>query len=201
MKYINKDGDIFTKQDLKKLHKNTSIKKDWDQDVLDFLGVEEIVETPRPENTNPLIDFEPGEPVQVDGVWESTWTQKYTFDSVSRAQECLIGLIKNKRQQAIGGGVEYTFSDGAGTIQTDSESIRNLQACASAAQMLPEDAYMVFRDKENFNHVVTPAEMKTLSLAVFENASRIYADSWELIALIGELNTMDELVEIVKDMK
>ena len=72
MKYRNKDGSLTTKSQLISSNSNTSLPKTWTTATLEFLGVDPVLASPKPE----LGDYEVAQPdgvVQSGGNWVEAW--------------------------------------------------------------------------------------------------------------------------------
>ena len=73
MKYRNrKDGSLVTKSQLKAQNPNTSLPKVWTEATLEFLGVDPVLASPKPE----LGDYEVAQAdgvEQVEGNWVEAW--------------------------------------------------------------------------------------------------------------------------------
>jgi len=73
MKYRKRsDGSLTTKSQLKAENSNTSLPKTWTADTLEFLGVDPVLASPKPE----LGDYEVAQAdgaVQSEGNWVEAW--------------------------------------------------------------------------------------------------------------------------------
>lgn len=72
---VKETGELKSQGDLRKEHKNTSFPRVWGESVLQMLGIDEVLETPRPTvELGPLQTYQPGSVQQnADGNWERIW--------------------------------------------------------------------------------------------------------------------------------
>ena len=85
MKYRKRsDGSLVTKSQLKAENTNTSLPKVWTAATLDFLGVDPVLASPKPE----VGDYEvaaAAPPVQSGGNWIEAWTVQPMFTATEDA--------------------------------------------------------------------------------------------------------------------
>lgn len=107
-------------------------------------------------------------------------------DKIRNSKNEEVNMVREKK---IAEGVPYSFSDGAGTIQTrdfiDSRNIQTNVTIAMALQASGETRpVMVFRDTEDKLHQMTPAQMIAMGVAVGQYGQVIYNRSWEIKELL-----------------
>ncbi len=142
------------------------------------------------------------------GVYEQAWKIVPLYSTTKEktvakslyldSQKALkLDQVNSKRQETELSGLSYTFSDSTGTVQTDSESIRNIQALTTTALILKDrgvtTAILPFRDTENIVHQMTPLEMIDLGLAVQTFISETYAWAWAKKTEINSATTILKL--------
>jgi hypothetical protein len=91
--------------------------------------------------------------------------------------------VKAVRDTKIAAGIPFMFPDGSGTIQTrDLVDSRNIQTNVTMAIMLTMQgvtaAVMTFRDMENFEHAMTPAQMLVMGAYAAQQGQAVYSASW-----------------------
>ncbi len=74
MKYrIRESGEVKTQGEIRRLHPSTSFPRVWNQDTCDFIGIDPVLASPKPEVTNL-------QQVLADGVEQdalSNWVEKW----------------------------------------------------------------------------------------------------------------------------
>lgn len=124
------------------------------------------------ENADGSIDL-----IAADGTVRSA-----TADEIAAAKRLQIrDEINAERQRREALGLVYQFTDGqAGTIQMrNATDFRNIAGLTSAATILTmqgvTDPVLYFTDAENVRHIMTPAQMISMGIAVQQRISSLYA--------------------------
>lgn len=106
MKYrLRSDGSIKTQGELRSLHKNTSLPKVWKQATLDYLGVDPIFSTPKPDTGEFEKAIQAGVELDSKGNWVEAWAiqpmfSDYTDDEgvvVTQAEQELAYRVSNNQ--------------------------------------------------------------------------------------------------------
>jgi len=102
--------------------------------------------------------------------------------------------VKAVRDSKIAAGIPFAFPDGAGTIQTrDLIDARNIQTNVTTALILSLQGetrpVMTFRDMENVEHAMTPAQMLAMGAYVAQQGQIIYSQSWSIERTMAELTS------------
>lgn len=70
---VKSTGEIKSQGEIRQMFKNTSLPKVWNQDTLDFLGVDPIFESPRPQTTVYQTTYQNGVEQDAKGNWVWKW--------------------------------------------------------------------------------------------------------------------------------
>lgn len=70
---VKSTGEIKSQGEIRQMFKNTSLPKVWNQDTLDFLGVDPIFESPRPQTTVYQTTHQNGVEQDAKGNWVWKW--------------------------------------------------------------------------------------------------------------------------------
>jgi hypothetical protein len=119
------DGAILTKMQVRQLHPNTSFPKDdWNADVLAFAGVDTIVETEKPDDTDTVRYVETIN--QVDGTWTSVWNEEsiYTEEELAERATAEVTAKWNDLRKERNGMLEAVDKDL--TVSTELKKIGRL---------------------------------------------------------------------------
>lgn len=168
-----------------------------------------VFPTPKPD-FDPVLEsvLEDTPKLTLKGTYEQTWkvvplyttTKEKTAakaEYLNQQKTIKLDSVDYIRQSKEILGLSYVFSDSTGTVQTDSESIRNIQALTTTALILKDrgaiTAVLPFRDTENIVHQMTPLEMIDLGLAVQTFISETYAWAWGKKSEINSATTILKL--------
>ena len=137
---------------------------------------------PQPDKDLHLLEDAPSDDYKRDGVPGSNWIPD--TDKIVPAKLAEVNAV---REAKIAQGIPYQFPDSAGTIQTrDLTDARNIQINIVTALILQgageTKPVMVFRDMEDVQHAMTPAQMLQMGLYVAQYGQAIYTASWQLKA-------------------
>ncbi|MBU2249056.1 MAG: DUF4376 domain-containing protein, partial [Gammaproteobacteria bacterium] len=119
----------------------------------------------------------------------SAWVLNRLLVIADKSKE--VGAV---RESKIAEGVPYDFADGHGTVQTrDLVDVRNIQTNVMTALILQGAGeirpVMPFRDSENVTHLMTPAQMLSMALAISQHGQVIYNRSWKLKDAVEGMTT------------
>lgn len=168
-----------------------------------------VFASPQP-SFDPVLEsvIEDSPVLSLKGTYEQTWkiVQLYSTTKEKTVAKSLyldsqkalkLDQVNSKRILTEESGLTYAFSDSSGTVQTDSESIRNIQALTTTALILKDravtDAVLPFKDLENIVHQMTPLQMIDLGLAVQTFISETYAWAWGKKSEINSATTINKL--------
>jgi alkanesulfonate monooxygenase SsuD/methylene tetrahydromethanopterin reductase-like flavin-dependent oxidoreductase (luciferase family) len=94
--------------------------------------------------------------------------------------------VDAERERRIGLPLTVTLSVGSIPINMDDKAQRNLQGLATVGQYLTatgSSQTTTFRDYDNTDHDLTPADLVSMGLQVAAHVQSIYAKSWALKAM------------------
>lgn len=98
---IRSSGDLKTQGELRKMHPNTSLPKFWDQETLEFLGVDPVLESPAPTTTRFQSASKNGVVQDANGNWVWAWTitdwDQEAIDAATQQQATAIRSTRDKR--------------------------------------------------------------------------------------------------------
>ena len=82
---IQSTGEVKTQGDVRKMHSNTSLPRVWDANVCTALGIDPVLEAPKPEVTGYTQAVRNGATQDANGNWVQAWSvvdmfQDYTDD-------------------------------------------------------------------------------------------------------------------------
>lgn len=114
-------------------------------------------------------------------------------------QLALANSAENQRLFVQSQGVNYTFPDSTGTIQTRDPNqypdIANINGQATAALILQAQgittAVMFFRDLQNVTHPLTPTQTIAMAMAVNKWVGDLYTYKWNMVSQIQALTTIE----------
>ena len=128
---IKETGQILSQGQVRKLHSNTSLPRVWDANVCSALGIDPVLEAPKPEVTGYTQAVRDGVTQDANGNWVQAWTVVDMFS-------------------------DYTDDDGTLVTKTDQENDYqarlNSEAAASVRTQrdakLAESDWMVIKSAE-----------------------------------------------------
>jgi len=70
---IRATGELRTQGEVRKIHSNTSLPRVWDSNVCDALGIDPVLEAPKPETTGYTQAVRNGVTQDAKGNWVQAW--------------------------------------------------------------------------------------------------------------------------------
>jgi hypothetical protein len=121
------------------------------------------------------------------------------YDPLVNMRADLFATVKAERDRRQQLGMPYAFPDGAvGTIQTrDQQDLVNVSGLVTASLVLEGQGQaptLNFRDAENVTHLMTPAQLIAMGMAVSQFVTNLYAAKWAhdgAIAVWGGIGKYD----------
>ena len=122
--------------------------------------------------------------------------------TLAQAKRMRRDAVDRERDGRMAAGVPHTFPDAvAGTIDTrNANDASNILGLVALAQRLiataPDTVFASFRDAEDSEHALTPAEMLELYDVVVARRTALYRRAWTLkdaIAAAGDMATLDAI--------
>jgi hypothetical protein len=140
---IQSTGEVKTQGDVRRMHSNTSLPRVWDANVCSALGIDPVLEAPKPEVTGYTQAVRNGATQDANGNWVQAWSvvdmfQDYTDDE----------------------GVTHTKADQEAAYQAD------LDAKAAASVRATRDVKLAETDWTGMSDVTMTAEMATYRQAL-----------------------------------
>ena len=71
---IQSTGEVKTQGDVRKMHSNTSLPKVWDANVCSALGIDPVLEAPKPDTTGYTQAVRDGATQDANGNWVQAWS-------------------------------------------------------------------------------------------------------------------------------
>jgi len=71
---IQSTGEVKTQGDVRRMHSNTSLPRVWDANVCSALGIDPVLEAPKPEVTGYTQAVRDGVTQDANGNWVQAWT-------------------------------------------------------------------------------------------------------------------------------
>lgn len=71
---IRSTGEVKTQGEIRKIHSNTSLPRVWDSNVCDALGIDPVLEAPKPETTGYTQAIRNGVVQDAKGNWVTAWS-------------------------------------------------------------------------------------------------------------------------------
>jgi hypothetical protein len=123
----------------------------------------------------------------------------YRGKDLATGKANLLAALEARRLVRQNSGLVYAFPDTGGTIQTRDPmaypDLANVTGQATAALILAGQgvtgAVMAFRDQQNVTHMLTPAQMAAMAMAVSQFVAATYASKWTKSQEIAALATAD----------
>lgn len=133
---IKETGQILSQGQVRKLHSNTSLPRVWDANVCSALGIDPVLEAPKPEVTGYTQAVRDGVTQDANGNWVQAWTVVDMF-------------------------IDYTDEDGNLVTKTDQENDyqARLNSEAAASVRTQRDAKLAETDWMGLSDVTMTAEM------------------------------------------
>lgn len=90
---IRASGDVVSKQEVKKLHPNTSLPSVWGENVCDGLGIDPVLFTPKPSPSSAYKLVTEAAPIQdSEGNWVGAWSEQDMSTDEQAAHDIEIAL-------------------------------------------------------------------------------------------------------------
>ena len=140
---IQSTGEVKTQGEVRRMHSNTSLPRVWDANVCSALGIDPVLEAPKPEVTGYTQAVRNGATQDANGNWVQAWSvvdmfQDYTDDE----------------------GVTHTKADQEAAYQAD------LDAKAAASVRATRDTKLAETDWTALTDVSMTVEMATYRQAL-----------------------------------
>ena len=92
---IRATGELKTQGEVRKIHSNTSLPRVWDSNVCDALGIDPVLEAPKPEATGYTQAIRNGVVQDANGNWVQAWTVVDMFSDYTDDE----GVMHTKAEQ------------------------------------------------------------------------------------------------------
>ena len=132
---IQSTGEVKTQGEVRRMHSNTSLPRVWDANVCSALGIDPVLEAPKPEVTGYTQAIRNGATQDANGNWVQAWTVVDMFAD--------------------------TTEDGVTTTKAEHEAAyqANLDAKAAESVRTQRDAKLAETDWMGLSDVTMTAEM------------------------------------------
>ena len=128
---IQSTGEVKTQSDVRRMHSNTSLPRVWDANVCAALGIDPVLEAPKPEVTGYTQAVRNGATQDAKGNWVQAWSvvdmfQDYTDDE----------------------GVTHTKADQEAAYQADLDAKAAASVRSTRDAKIAETDWMVIKSAE-----------------------------------------------------
>ncbi len=152
------------------------------------LGYCQVKPSPLPA-VGPYQHVSEAAPIQVGNDWQQKWSVIVEAPPLDQLKRGVKAQVDTRRAQEETRNFIYPFPDGAvGSVQLDEPRHRdNLAEALLLAQAMligGEAGPIIWRDAENQNHPLTPAQLLAMGRAWGARKTGIYQNAWRLKALI-----------------
>ena len=132
---IQSTGEVKNQGEVRRMHSNTSLPRVWDADTCEFLGIDPVLETPKPEVTGYTQAVRDGVTQDANGNWVQAWSVVDMFAD--------------------------TTEDGVTTTKAEHEAVyqAQLDATAAASVRAKRDSLLAETDWTGMSDVTMTAEM------------------------------------------
>jgi len=132
---IQSTGEVKNQGEVRRMHSNTSLPRVWDADTCEFLGIDPVLETPKPEVTGYTQAIRNGATQDANGNWVQAWSVVDMFAD--------------------------TTEDGVTTTKAEHEAAyqAQLDATAAASVRAKRDSLLAETDWTGMSDVTMTAEM------------------------------------------
>jgi hypothetical protein len=132
---IQSTGELKTQGEVRRMHSNTSLPRVWDANVCSALGIDPVLEAPKPEVTGYTQAIRNGATQDANGNWVQAWTVVDMFAD--------------------------TTEDGVTTTKAEHEAAyqAQLDATAAASVRAKRDSLLAETDWTGMSDVTMTAEM------------------------------------------
>lgn len=139
---IRSTGETKTQGEIRKIHSNTSLPRVWDSNVCDALGIDPVLEAPKPETTGYTQAIRNGVVQDAKGNWVTAWAVVDMFSD--------------------------TTEDGVTTTKAEHEAAYQARLDAEAATSIrtQRDTLLKETDWYGLSDVTMPAEIATYRQAL-----------------------------------
>ena len=139
---VQSSGEVLTQGQIRKLNSNTSLPRVWDANVCSALGIDPVLEAPKPEVTGYTQAIRNGATQDANGNWVTAWT--------------VVDMFADTTED----GVTTTKAEHEAAYQAD------LDAKAAASVRTTRDAKLAETDWTALTDVTMAAEMATYRQAL-----------------------------------
>jgi hypothetical protein len=139
---IQSTGELKTQGEVRKIHSNTSLPRVWDANVCASLGIDPVLEAPKPDTTGYTQAARDGATQDANGNWVQAWK--------------VVDMFQDTTED----GVTTTKSEHEAAYQAD------LDAKAAASVRTQRDAKLAETDWTALTDVTMAAEMATYRQAL-----------------------------------
>jgi len=140
---IQSTGEVKTQGEVRRMHSNTSLPRVWDANVCSALGIDPVLEAPKPEVTGYTQAIRNGATQDANGNWVTAWQIVDMFSDYTDDE-----------------GVTHTKAEQEAAYQAD------LDAKAAASVRTTRDAKLAETDWTALTDVTMAAEMSTYRQAL-----------------------------------
>ena len=139
---IQATGELKTQGEVRRMHSNTSLPRVWDADTCAFLGVDPVLEAPKPDTTGYTQAARDGATQDANGNWVQAWK--------------VVDMFQDTTED----GVTTTKAEHEAAYQAD------LDAKAAASVRTQRDAKLAETDWTGMSDVTMAADMATYRQAL-----------------------------------
>ena len=139
---VQSSGEVLTQGQIRKLNSNTSLPRVWDANVCSALGIDPVLEAPKPEVTGYTQAVRDGATQDANGNWVQAWS--------------VVDMFADTTED----GVTTTKAEHEAAYQAD------LDAKAAASVRATRDAKLAETDWTALTDVTMAAEMATYRQAL-----------------------------------
>jgi len=111
---IRESGDIKSQGEIRAMHKNTSFPKVWRENVLESIGIDPVLITPKPESASAYKHYtRNGAEQDANGNWVQAWVERNMFSKYTDND----GVVHTKAEQETDyqDGLDATAAEGVRT--------------------------------------------------------------------------------------
>lgn len=179
----------LTKQQVINQNTNISIPAEWNDEVLEILGIDYVKPVSKPEITSSqrLVEGQPEK--RDDDLYYQTWviqdfSSEEINDLIESTKDIVRESINKKRDTLLNSGFKFTYNSKALTLQTrdNDDKINWLGVLNSASVMIGAgkgtDTTKI-RTLENEIIILTYSDVQMLMLQTLNYQSSIYESSWK----------------------
>ena len=128
---IQSTGEVKTQGEVRRMHSNTSLPRVWDANVCLALGIDPVLESPKPEVTGYTQAIRNGATQDANGNWVQAWTVVDMFSDYTDDE-----------------GVTHTKAEQEAAYQADLDAKAAASVRATRDAKLAESDWMVIKSAE-----------------------------------------------------